>query len=110
MSRQARNELPLDLLGSMQSWAVAVSLAVIAAFVPLLWRRHSRRIAGLSLIIVSMVVANALVTGTLSMVEDRLQCRVIWLVPLLAGMCVLDWRAGRNLPAAGHDAASNVQD
>jgi hypothetical protein len=95
MSRQARNELPLDLLGSMQSWAVAVSLAVIAAFVPLLWRRHSRRIAGLSLIIVSMVVANALVTGTLSMV---------------AGMCVLDWRAGRNFPAAGHDAASNVQD
>jgi hypothetical protein len=94
-SRQARNELPLDVLGSIQLWAVVASLAIIAVFVPLLWRRHSRRITGLGLVIVSMIAANALITGTLSMVEDRLQCRVIWMVPLLAAMCVLDWRAGR---------------
>ena len=40
-SRQARNALPLDLLTSIQFWAVMVSLAVISVFVPLLWRRHS---------------------------------------------------------------------
>jgi hypothetical protein len=90
-SLQARNALPLDLLTSIQLWAVLASLAVIAAFMPLLWRRHSPRIAGLSVVVVSMVVANALVTGVLSMVEDRFECRVIWLVPLLAGMCVMDW-------------------
>jgi hypothetical protein len=90
-SLQARNALPLDLLTSIQLWAVLASLAAIAVFVPLLWRRHSPRLIGLSVVIVSMVVVNALVTGTLSMVEDRFECRVVWLVPLLAGMCVLDW-------------------
>jgi fucose permease len=46
---------------------------------------------GLAIVIVSTVVANALVTGTLSMVEDRLQSRVVWLIPLLAIILVLDW-------------------
>ena len=101
-SRQARNALPLDLLASIQVWAVAASLAVIAVFLPLLWRRHSPRIVGLCLVIVPMVVANALLTGTLSMVEDRLQCRVVWLVPLLAGMCVLDWFSQRQTAKALH--------
>jgi hypothetical protein len=41
-------------------------------------------------------VANALVTGVLSTVEDRYECRVIWLVPFLAGICVLDWLNQRN--------------
>ncbi len=90
-SLQARNALPLDLLTSIQLWAVLSTLAVIAVFVPLLWRMHSPRIAGMGVVVVSMVVANALVTGALSMVEDRFECRVIWLVPFLAGMCVLDW-------------------
>jgi hypothetical protein len=42
-------------------------------------------------VIVSTVVANAFVTGILSMVENRFQSRVIWLLPLLAGILVLDW-------------------
>jgi len=108
-SLQARNALPVDLLTSIQLWAVLASLAVIAVFVLLLWRRHSPRIAGLSVVIVSMVLANALVTGALSMVEDRFECRVIWLVPLLAGMCVLDWRTSRR-EANQRAAISRVQD
>jgi hypothetical protein len=38
-----------------------------------------------------MVIANAFVTGVLSMVEDRFQSRVIWLLSLLAGLFVMDW-------------------
>jgi hypothetical protein len=113
-SRQARNALPLDLLTSIQFWAVVASLAVIAVFVPLLWRRHSPRIVGLSVVIVSMVVANAFVTGTLSMVQGRFECRVIWLVPLLAGLFVLDWfsqrqtaKRTRESPAAREPVASS---
>ena len=90
-SLQARNALPLELLTSVQLWAVLASLAIIVVFVPLLWRRHSSRLIGLSLVIVSMVVANALITGAISMVEDRFECRVIWLVSFLAGICMLDW-------------------
>ncbi|MGA3264241.1 MAG: hypothetical protein ABSC47_09375 [Terracidiphilus sp.] len=101
-SLQAQDALPLDLLTSIQFWAVMASLAVMAVFAPLLWRRHSPRIAGLSVVIVSMVIANALVTGPLSMVEERFECRVIWLVPLLAGMCVLDWIHQREAARSGH--------
>jgi hypothetical protein len=105
-SRQARNAIPLGLLTSIQFRAVTVSVGIIAVFGVLLWRRGSRRpyssrILGLGMVIVSIVIANALITGTLSMVEDRLECRVIWLIPLLAGMCVLDWWSGRRELLAG---------
>jgi hypothetical protein len=90
-SRQARDAMPLDFFTSLQNWTVVVSLAVIAVSVPLLWRRGPAQIHGLSLVIAFAVVANALVTGTISMVEDRLQCRVVWLVPLLAGMLMFTW-------------------
>jgi hypothetical protein len=89
--RQAHDALPLELLTSIQIWSVSASLAVIVVLIPLLWRRHSPCIAGLGLVIVSMVVSNALITGTLSMVEGRFGCRVIWLVPTLAALMVLDW-------------------
>jgi hypothetical protein len=94
-SRQANNQLHLSLFTSIQNWTVLASLVVIAGFVPLLWPRHSNRIVGLGMVIVLMVVANAAVTGALSMVEGRFECRVIWLVPLLAGMCVLEWLENR---------------
>jgi hypothetical protein len=45
------------------------------------------------MVIVPMVIANAFVTGALSMVEDRFQSRIIWLLPLLAGLFVLEWLA-----------------
>jgi hypothetical protein len=88
-SREARDSLPLDALTSVQFWAVIVSLAIIAGFALLGWRRHSRPLIGLSLVILSMVVLNAFLTGTLSIVDERYQCRVIWLVPLLANVFVL---------------------
>ncbi len=61
-----------------------VSLALIVAFAILLWRRWTFRLAGLSLVVISAVLANALVTGVLSTVEDRYQSRVVWLIPFLA--------------------------
>ena len=90
-SRQAHSALPLDLLTDIQWWTIVASLAGIAVLIPLLWRRHSRRLVGLSLIIAAVIVANALAAGVLSMVDDRYGCRVIWLIPLLAGACFLDW-------------------
>ena len=93
-SRQARDALPYEFFTKVQDWAVIASLMVIGVFTPRIWRRQSPRLAGLGLVIVSTVVANAFVTGVLSMVENRFQSRVIWLLPLLAGILVLDWRAG----------------
>jgi hypothetical protein len=95
-SRQACNALPLDLFTDIQWWTIVASLAVIAILIPFLWRRHSPRLVGLTLIVAATVAANAGVTGVLSVVDDRYQCRVIWLVPLLAGIFFLDWLEQRN--------------
>jgi hypothetical protein len=94
-SRQAQNTLPLEFFTSVQNWVVVISLVVMGAFIPRLWRLRSPRIVALSLVIVSTVIANALVTGPLSMVEDRFQSRIIWLLPFLAGLFVLDWLQDR---------------
>jgi hypothetical protein len=65
--------------------------------IPLLWRRHSPRLIGLGLIVFPVIVANALVTGVLSVVDDRYGCRVIWLIPLLAGVFLVDWLTQREM-------------
>ena len=90
-SRQARTALPLDLFTDIQWWTIVASLAATAVLIPFIWRRHYPRLAGLTLVVAATVVANAWVTGVLSVVDDRYQCRVIWLVPLLAGIFFLDW-------------------
>jgi hypothetical protein len=95
-SRQAHDALPLDLFTEIQWWTIVASLAAIAVLIPFLWRRHSPRLAGLTLVVAAMVVANAGVTGVLSVVDDRYQCRVIWLAPLLAGIFFIDWLQQRN--------------
>src|ERR1035437_9047068 len=96
-SREARDGLPLDLISDVQFWTVAASLAAIAVLIPLLWRRHSPRVAGLGLVILSMVVFNSLLTGVVAVVDDRYGCRVIWLVPLLARLLALDWLHQRQM-------------
>jgi len=100
-SRQAHGDLPLDLFTEIQWWTIVGSLAVIAVLIPLLWRRHSLRLAGLTLVIAAAVAVNAGVTGVLSVVDDRYQCRVIWLVPLLAGIFFLEWLEQRKAPKLG---------
>lgn len=96
-SRQIRDALPLEFFSSVQEWTAIASLIVIAAFVPYVWRRRPARILGLGVVIISTVLMNALVTGVLSGVETRYESRVIWLVPLLAGVLLLNWRDDRTL-------------
>ncbi len=90
-SREAHDALPLDQLTDIQFWTIILSLTIIAGLTVLRWRRQPRRLWGLALVVFSMVTLNALLTGVLSIVDERYQCRVIWLIPLLAGVSVLDW-------------------
>jgi hypothetical protein len=102
-SRQAQNDMPLEFFTSVHYAMVLVSLLTIGACTPWLLRRGSSRMVGLGVVVVSVVIANALVTGALSNVEERYQSRVVWLVSLLAGLCVLDWlneRKSRRLAAS----------
>jgi len=90
-SRQARNALPAEFSSSAQDLTLAASLLLFALFSVSLWRRQPPRLIGLSAVVVFVILANAFVTGVLSEVEDRYQSRVIWLVPLLAALIVLEW-------------------
>jgi hypothetical protein len=90
-SRQAQNTLPLEFFTSVGNWAITVSILMICALAPFLWRKRSARLVGLTVVILSTVIANALVTGPLSMVEDRFQSRVIWLLSFLAGLFAMVW-------------------
>jgi hypothetical protein len=98
-SRQARNAIPLETISRIQFWIVAASLAILLAFAPWLWRTRPPRLLGLTLIVVVILFANAALTSTLSMVDGRLQARVIWLLPFLAGLLILDWWSEGRAPA-----------
>lgn len=97
-SRQQQNVIPLEFFTTVQFWAVLASLGLLAVFLPLLGRRCPRRLVELGAVVVFMVLANGLLTGALSMPEDRYECRVIWLLPLLAMLSVQVWVSQRNGP------------
>lgn len=101
-SRQANEELHIEFFTTVSDWTVLVSLGVIAVWSLLLWRGWSSRLVGLTVIISFVVIFNAVVTGILSNVEDRYQSRVVWLVPMLAGVLVLAWLARRACHADSH--------
>jgi len=94
-SRQVRDELPLVFFSTVQDCVAVVSLLVIVLLSVWFWRTKSSRLMGFAVVVVPALVANAVVTGTLSMVENRYQSRVIWLLPLLAALLLLDWNAHR---------------
>jgi hypothetical protein len=96
-SRQAQGGLPDSFSTLVQNWAVMLSLLVIGVLTIFLRRRRSPRVTGLAVVIVAAVIGNALVTGVLSNIEDRYQCRVVWLLVLLACVFVLEWRDQRHL-------------
>jgi hypothetical protein len=103
-SRQQRAIIPLEFFTTVQYGAVLASLGLLAIFLPLLGRRCPRRLVELGVVVACMVLANGLLTGALSKPEDRYECRLIWLLPLLAVLSVqvrvsqreeLQLRAGR---------------
>jgi hypothetical protein len=98
-SRQARNALHIEGFTAFHIWVVRAFLVMMIALVPLVWRRVSPRLLGLSLVVVFIVAANAFVTATMSMVDQRYGSRVIWLVPFVVGLVALDWFSARESAA-----------
>jgi hypothetical protein len=95
-SRQARYSLSLRTFTTFQTWIVIASLGIIAFLSVTVNRERSPELASLGIVISFVVIINAAITGVLSMPEDRFQTRVIWLVPLFAGLSVLSWLSNRH--------------
>ena len=89
-SLQARSVVPTNAFSILQRWMVIPSGLVIVGLLPWLIRRRRDRVLGLLGIVVPVLVANAFVTAVLSSSDSRYQARIIWLVPLVAALVVLD--------------------
>ncbi len=89
-SRQAQDALPNEFLSTVQDLTVLASLAALVILAPFIFRRPPPQLIGLTAVIFSTVTANALVTAVLAEVDDRYQTRVIWLLPLLAALYLLE--------------------
>jgi hypothetical protein len=89
-TRQAQSRLPVKFFSTVQQWTVMASALAIIAGLPFLWLRRRWRLLGLAAIVVPVVIANAFVTSVLSEVDSRYQSRVIFLIPLAAGLILLD--------------------
>lgn len=88
-SRQSRDAMPSEVFSRLQTWTIAAAVLVLAVTLPICWRRGHRRLLGLGAVLIPMIVANAMVTGVLSVVDSRYQLRVAWLLPLLAALIVM---------------------
>lgn len=89
-SRQARSALPVHAVNGIDRVAVTASLVVIgiATWLPRFRSRLPPRLISLGFVIAVCILANALITGSLSNVNSRYGARIIWLVPFLGLLCV----------------------
>ena len=83
--------MPDDFSTLAQNSTLILSLVLIGLFAPSVWRRRRSKLIGLTAVIVFVILANAFFTGVLANVEARYESRVIWLLPLVAALPVLEW-------------------
>ena len=118
-SKQIRDALfdQLKLLNYIHATVVVTSFLVVIGFVTVGGLQKQRREFFVCIFVIVLVVGNAFTLGALSMVADRYESRVIWLVPLLA-TCIALQRLPFPRPArpdiaesaGGFDDAQTVED
>ena len=97
--RQWHDSLPA--LSATRIEVKVVSWSAVALVPLLIWaglKRRSRMLA-LAITILPTLVLNALICGVLSEVANRYQARIIWLVPFLAIVLILDALTSFRAPA-----------
>jgi hypothetical protein len=101
---QAHDATPWHSSTIAQNLTVLASLLATLALLPQTIRRRNTNLLGLTTILFTAVLLNAILTGVLSEVDSRYQARIVWLIPLLASQLLL---ARKRMPAseeAGHKA------
>ncbi len=92
-SRQMQKTLHERLFTLVETLTVTISLLVVVVSMTMLRQRWSHHLIALASVVAFVMLANAAVTGILSQVAPRYQGRVIWLLPLLAGLLILSQQA-----------------
>ena len=75
-----------------------VSIAVLGGCLLLLGRKGNKRLVACALFIVAAYVVNCFVNAGLVVVADRFGAKLIWLIPMLAIMCIIWLVAQRRMP------------
>jgi hypothetical protein len=89
LSHQASSTVPTQLFTDLQRWVVIVCCLALALLLPLVWKRQPR-LRALAVVLIPTLLANAFLTAVLSETDSRYQARVVWLIPFLALLCLLD--------------------
>lgn len=79
-SLQQRGLLPIHTVNTITTPALYIAMFVVI----FLWPSRSTRWKAFALLVIGIIVVNALCTGAMANVYDRLQARVTWLLVLLA--------------------------
>jgi hypothetical protein len=101
-SRQAQNALPFAEANLLTGVGLSISFVAIAYY---LWSGARPEMLALLATILTGVVMNAVVCGTLSMVDDRYQARIVWLIPFF-GLLALFFESWDRLRRRKHDVAA----
>jgi hypothetical protein len=84
-SLQAKGELPLSQLNVVHLVTLAVSSGILTwAAIGSFW--SDRKALYIAMFVFVMLAGHAMAIGALTPLHDRYQSRVVWLVPLLAGL------------------------
>jgi len=105
-SRQARQALPTRAFSAIQRVTIPVAVLMLAVTLPYCWRRGHTRLLGLGAVLLPAIVGNAFLTGVFSLVDARYQLRLVWLLPLLAGLVLLQLLEDRRRAMAAEAAPS----
>jgi hypothetical protein len=93
-ARQRLDRLPFDTVNLLHRPVAWLSMAALALFLLLAWRRRDfTRLTPLAATIAAALLANAFVCGALSNPHDRYGSRIVWIATLFAAL----WLA-RRLP------------
>lgn len=89
-SKQQNNEWDLTVHNHVQYWLVALSgiFVLLLLVLPTLRARIPVALRWCMLLVVVCLLVNAALSGNLSIPCDRLQNRVVWLLPLVAFMAI----------------------
>jgi hypothetical protein len=98
-SRQVQGTLPLEVVSIVQYAGVAVGLVLLLVSLPRLRGRAHRPLRLLIATACAGIVLNALVVTSLALVVNRYQRRVVWLIPLLGIVAVVQAFAPRRAGA-----------
>jgi hypothetical protein len=105
-SLQQQGRIRLDAINDVYSVVVVFSLV---GTIVLVFALRDWRLVEFLVVLAVAFVANAAATGALSIVADRYQARVIWLLPLAFAICLLAYRRRRTsvlAPAASIEQPS----